>query len=296
MKILLTGAGGLLGSAINAAATARGWTCRPMPRPPLPELPALLDALLDGECDLVIHAAANTNVEACEADPPACYRDNLLLTELIATGAVRANARMLFVSSTGVYGAHGSEPYCEYDAVQPTTHHHRSKALAEERVLTASPRNLVVRTGWLFGGPPANPKNFVARRIDEARAALAAGTAMGSNTQQRGIPCWSDDVAARMLDLAASGLAGTFNCVNNGTASRHEYVSEIVRLAGLPLDVQPTSAAAFNRKARVSDNEMAANWKFDTLGWPPMPDWRDSLATYLATGLAVHVNGESAGK
>jgi dTDP-4-dehydrorhamnose reductase len=292
MKILLTGAGGLLGTAIAAAAAVRGWTCVPLARPPLPEAPARLAALFDGGWDIVIHAAANTNVEQCETDPSACYRDNLLLTELIAHAAARAGTRMLFVSSTGVYGEHSAVPYCEYDAVRPTTHHHRAKALAEDRVLAASGRNLVVRTGWLFGGAPTNPKNFVARRIDEARAALAAGTALTSNAQQRGVPCWSDDVAARMLALAGSGLAGTFNCVNGGNASRHEYVSEIVRLAGLPLAVHPSAAAAFQRKARVSDNEMAVNWKFDTLGWPALPDWRDSLAAYIGGALSAYAARE----
>jgi len=289
MNILLTGAGGLLGTAVRGAAAARGWHCAPFVRTALPDAPAQLAARLSEGWDLVIHAAANTNVELCETDPSACYRDNLLLTELIAAGCARAGIKLLYVSSTGVYGAHGGAPWREYDAVRPTTHHHRSKALAEERVLAAHTANLVVRTGWLFGGAAQTPKNFVARRLDEARTVIANGGTMRSNAQQRGVPCFSGDVAARMLDLGASGLAGTFNCVNSGTASRHEYVQAIVRLAGIDVDVMPADAAAFNRKAAVSDNEMAENWKCDQLGWPAMRDWRAALAAYLEGELAPYV-------
>jgi dTDP-4-dehydrorhamnose reductase len=210
---------------------------------------ALLARELQGY-DLLLHAAANTNVEQCETDPDACYRDNFLLTELLARAAALAGVRMLFVSSTGLYGTASSAPYREYEAAVPTTHHHRSKLLAEQAVLAASPHNLVVRTGWLFGGAAATPKNFVARRIDEARKAAAEGRHIESNTEQRGVPCWNRDVAMRMLDLAAAGVAGVVNCVNSGNASRYEYVAAVVELAGCGVSVQPSGAAGFNRKAR----------------------------------------------
>ena len=290
MKLLLTGAGGLLGAAVTAAAAARGDQCLPLARPRIGEgaggnAVAALAAQLRG-CGLLVHAAANTNVEQCETDPDSCYRDNFLLTELLARAAAQAGVPMLFVSSTGVYGAGGDTPYPEYAPAEPTTHHHRSKLLAEHSVLAAAADNLVVRTGWLFGGAPSNPKNFVARRIDEARKAAAEGRHLESNAEQRGVPSWSHDVATRMLELAAAGVGGVVNCVNSGNASRYDYVKAVVDLAGIAASVQPSSAAGFNRKARVSPNEMADNWKMRMLGWPDMPDWRGSLHAYLRGGLA----------
>ena len=291
MKLLLTGTGGLLGGAVAAVAAARGDQCVPLARPRLDDGadPAMRLAQLAQQLrghELLLHAAANTNVEQCETDPDTCYRDNFLLTELLAQAAAQAGVRMLFVSSTGVYGTAGAAPYREYDAAAPTTHHHRSKLLAEQRVLAAAAGNLVVRTGWLFGGPPAAPKNFVARRIDEARRAADAQGHLESNAEQRGVPSWNRDVAARMLALAAAGVGGVVNCVNSGHASRYEYVAAVVQLAGIDIDVRPSGAAGFQRKAQVSGNEMADNWKMRMLGWPEMPDWRVSLQTYLRTELA----------
>ena len=291
MKLLLTGAGGLLGSALSAAAAARGDSCQALARPPLGQGAAQADLLaqlvqqLRG-ADLLLHAAANTNVEQCETEPEACYRDNFLLSELLARAAAQAGVRMLFVSSTGLYGTGSGAPYREYETAVPTTHHHRSKLLAEQAVLAAAPGNLVVRTGWLFGGAGALPKNFVARRIDEARKALAEGKPLAANSGQHGVPCWTRDVAARMLDLAAAGVTGVVNCVNSGQASRYDYVAAVVQLAGIGVALQPAQAAGFGRKAQVSPNEMADNWKMRMLGWPEMPDWRASLQTYLHSELA----------
>lgn len=294
MKMLLTGASGLLGSAIVKVAQRQGIICVPLARPVLPWNPETIarwSESLQGY-DLVIHAAANTNVEQCELAPDECYRDNFLLTELILKAAANAHARVVFVSSTGIYGAGLNAAYREYDTVQPSTHHHRSKYLAEQAVLAADPRHLVVRTGWLFGGPASNPKNFVARRIDEARAAVCKGF-IESNTEQRGVPCFNEDVAVRILALVDAEMCGIFNCVNSDSASRYEYVSAIVELAGLPIEVRPSGAAVFNRKAKVSNNEMAENWKMSSLGWPAMPGWRTSLAGYIRAELVVP-NGETA--
>jgi dTDP-4-dehydrorhamnose reductase len=290
MKLLLTGASGLLGSAVMQVAGERGDQCMALARPALGRgQPAATAAQLAQSLagyDVLVHAAANANVEACETAPDDCYRDNFLLTELLAQAARLAGVRMVFISSTGLYGTASDAPWREYETPAPTTHHHRSKLLGEQSVLATDARNLVVRTGWLFGGSAANPKNFVARRVDEARAALAAGRHLESNAEQRGVPCWNRDVATRLLDLAAAHVAGVVNCVNSGNASRCEYVAAVVALSGIAVDVKPSTAASFARKARVSNNEMADNWKMAMLGWPDMPDWRASLAAYLQGDLA----------
>lgn len=280
MKILLTGASGLLGSAIAHVAGLHGWQCHALSRDPQ-ELAALAGRL--SAYDVLIHAAANTNVEQCEIDPDRCYQDNWLLTELLAQKAAQAGVRMVFISSTGIYGIAKTAPYKEYDPVTPTTHHHTSKYLAEQTVLRQHRNNLVIRTGWLFGGEYANPKNFVARRVDEARNAQAANQSLiRSNAEQRGVPCYNLDIAERILLLVQKNQYGVFNCVNAGHASRCEYVKKIIELAGIPVDVEPSDAASFNRKARVSNNEMAENWKMAALGMPAMPAWEESLARYIA--------------
>lgn len=284
MRIALTGASGILGESLMARAAMAGFEI----------VPVMRDQLLGGRnslrdavagADVVIHAAANTNVEACELDPAVCYRDNLLLSEQLAEACLVMQRKLVFVSSTGVYGPRQDSPYAEYDAAEPPTHHHRAKHLAESAVLAFSPLNLVIRTGWLFGGSARKPKNFVARRLEEAVAALHTGrTELAANPLQRGNPTFTEDIADRLFEAVRREERGVFNAVNAGHASRLEYVQAIIEAAGLPLRVVPAVADnSFKRVARVSNNECALNWRFATLGYAPMPDWKNSLNRYVAT-------------
>lgn len=285
MRLLISGTSGLLGGALAKMAFEQGHECVALDRSRVvlsleTSAAAALDSCFDN-VDHFVHAAANTNVERCEADPAACHRDNVLLTEMLAAAACRRSVAMTFISSTGVYGSHQTAPWAEYDEARPHTQHHRSKLLGEQRVMLADRSNLVVRTGWLFGGDAQAAKNFVARRILEARVAKQGF--ISSNHQQRGCPTLVNDLAARVLTLISLHASGVFNAVNTGSASRYEYVREIVTRTVPQVNVRPVAARDFNRLAPVSDNEMAVNWRADSLGLPPMRSWQDALIDYLAT-------------
>lgn len=233
-------------------------------------------SMLDG-FDVVIHAAANTNVEQCELMSEASYRDNCFLTEQLFRYARRHGVKFVFISSTGVYGRGKSSPYHEYDAVSPTTVYHRSKLMAEQTVLTCAD-TLVVRAGWLFGGRIDNPKNFVANRLKEIRAVNGSITA---NSGQIGSPTYVRDCARMLLELISDDCMGIYNVVNEGSASRYEYVKQIVELSGAPIDVQPIDACAFKRHADVSENEAAVSYRMRFEERPPLRPWQDALADYM---------------
>lgn len=281
MKVLLTGASGLLGTACRTLFERRGVEVAPLSRDAAWALVNQRHRKGLTSAQVLIHAAANTNVEQCELEPDACYRDNYLLTEGLADICALSSTLLVYISSTGVYGEGQDEPYREYSEVRPTTHHHRAKWLGEQAVLTAARSNLVIRTGWLFGGDFANPKNFVARRIEEATRAAAADKPILSNAEQRGCPTFTDDVAERLLLLIRDGHRGLFNVVNEGTASRLDYVRAIVTSAGLSVPVEAATAASFQRRAKVSSNETAINWRAAALGLAPLPHWQDSLERYI---------------
>lgn len=284
MKIVVTGSSGLFGSEVCRVLKNRNHEIAVFNRAsfPLLEQKNLNKFLLGFDC--IIHAAANTNVENCERDIYECYRDNALLTEKLSFAASMSNCKFVFISSTGVYGSSKiQKPYTEYDDVCPTTHHHKSKVYGENAVLRHNSSSLIIRIGWLFGGNHAYSKNFVARRIEEAFNSTRG--IIYSNDEQFGVPTYVVDAVDMLCHLIDNDEVGIFNMVNSGSASRYDYVVEILSNINSNVEVERVGADHFNRLADVSRNEMAHAMKLEQLGYEPLPAWNESLSIYIQTEL-----------
>lgn len=268
MRAVVAGGGGMLGSAFLEALGPSGIRLARDADPA---------AALAG-ADLLINCAADTRVDAAEADEAAAHAVNAVLAGRLAAAAQSAGAGFVHVSSTGCYGAWKDEPYTEADPLRPTTAHHRTKAEGEALVLAAHPGALVIRTGWLFGGDRGQPKNFVWKRIVEAdgRDEIAC------DDSQRGNPTFVGDLVSQVLALATAGRSGVYNAVGEGVARRSDYVRAIVEAAGLETRVVPAPAGRFARPAPVSPNEGALNARLDAEGLSRMRPWRVALADYVA--------------
>jgi len=217
------------------------------------------------------------DIENAEADIDASYSANAVLPGILASACRKYNVLLVHFSSTGCYGNWKDEPYTEFDPVRPTTLHHKSKAAGEGIVRESGCRSLILRTGWLYGGSILHKRNFVWQRVLEAKEK----SELLSDTSQRGNPTCVSDVAAQMLSLIEVGLAGTFNCVANGAATRFEYVSSIIRSSGLNCRVVAAPPGHFIRRAPVSPNEVAVNYSLNLLALNQMPDWNVALENYV---------------
>ena len=226
--------------------------------------------------DVIIHAAANTNVELCEVDTYDCYRDSTFLTEKLVNASITYNIKFVYISSTGVYGDEvPNRPYHEYDNTRPTTQHHAAKLLSEKYISNAIANHLIIRTGWLFGGG-VNSNDFVSKIFN-----CINDQKIKSNAEQIGVPTYVGDVSDRLLMLIKNDERGVFNVVNEGCASRYSYVNKIVELFGSSVEVRPVDAKDFNRIAPVSNNESAENLKMRMAGYPKMPHWTVALEDYI---------------
>ncbi len=280
MRILLSGASGLLGRAIRKECGARGLTCDALDRSQIEWLGIERNAEILRPYDVFIHAAANTNVEQCETDIFNCYRDNAFLTEKMAKAAQLGKVKFVYISSTGVYGnGVTGRPYHEYDVAAPTTHHHRAKLSGEHHISTTLFDHLIIRTGWLFGAESGHT-DFVSKIIESVKKMDGP---IKSNSQQIGVPTYVGDVARMLLNLIETGETGLFNLVNEGDASRFDYVKTILENFALDVEVIPARSVDFKRFAPVSDNESAINFKLRMAGYDAMPNWRESLFEYISS-------------
>ena len=252
-EVLVAGAGGMLGSAfIHHLGEATGRLGRD--RLDVSRIDTVLDAVDRSGAGIVINCAAHPDVEAAEAAPDEAWRVNALLPGILGQACRRSGAVLVHLSSTGAYGDWKDTAYDEEDPLRPTTVHHRSKAAGEAAVRDSGCEHLIVRTGWLFGGAPSQPKNFVWKRILEA----ATHATMTSDASQCGNPTAVDDVVRQVMATLAAPYRGLVNVVSHGRATRYDYVRRIVAATGLACDVSATTTP-FARAARVSPNESAVN-------------------------------------
>jgi dTDP-4-dehydrorhamnose reductase len=278
MKVLLTGAGGMLGSAFSVALQDVELVCAGRSQLTVTEPRKLFTLIDEIRPSIVVNCAAHVDLEAAERDPDAAYSANWILPGILAAACRRQHALIVHFSSTGCYGREKQEPYSEEDPLRPTTVYHRSKVLGEDAIKEAGCEFLILRTGWLFGGGPTYAKNFVWKRLLEA----LTSERMISDASQTGNPTFVGDVVRQTLLLVDLGLRGTYNCASRGSVSRFEYVRRIVQTAGLPCSVEPTTTP-FPRLARVSPNEAVVNHRLRLLGIDIMPEWGKAVDAYVTS-------------
>lgn len=228
--------------------------------------------------NIIIHAAAFTDVEKCETQIDKAYKVNVIGTQNIINYCIGKDVLLVYISSTGVYGLAKSEPYTEFDDPHPTTVHHKTKFIGEKYIQNHLNKYLIIRTGWLFGGEKHHKKNFVNNRLIDAKN----NKLIYSDNTQIGNPTYVNDLVKQIALLIKSGQYGIFNCVNNAfKVSRYEYVKEIVKLSKEECEVKIAPHDYFERCAPVSSNESALNYKLSLLNIDVMKDWKVSLKEYI---------------
>lgn len=285
MRIGVTGAGGRLGSALvarfsgsaDASPEVIGWTRKEFD---LDEPAAVAQRISSDRPDLVVHAAAWTDVDGCAREPELAMRRNGDATRMLAEACAEAGASLIVVSTNEVFDGErvDRQGYRPDDAVNPPNAYGRSKlagevGASEAYLATTSGSTLtIVRTAWLFG---AGKPDFPARIAAVARAAAAEGRTLRLVTDEIGTPTFVVDLADAIARLAAAGSTGVHHVVNDGTASRAEWARDVFERLGLEVSIEETSLDAFPRASRPP--RWGVLEATDLPGGPLRP-WRDAMA------------------
>jgi dTDP-4-dehydrorhamnose reductase len=275
MRVVITGAKGQLGRQLVAAFA--GNDILEIDFPDDITRPAARELVADHRPDLVVHAAAYTDVDGCEKDPDLAFRVNALGTQNVALGAQQAGASLLHISTNEVFDGARREPYREWDQVNPTSVYARSKAAAEQIVRdTMAGRFYIVRIAWLFG---PGGVNFVTKIL----AAAAKNGGLRVAADEFGNPTYAPDLAAAVARLAPTGHYGIYHLTNAGFCSRFEFAREIMRLTGkADLRVEPILSADWPRPSRPPLHALMGNTSAAAQGLALRP-WQEALAEYLGT-------------
>ena len=282
MKVVVTGAGGMLGRSVMTALAAAGHEAVGLARQDAdvtrPE--TLRHPLKALGPDWVFHLAAFTRVDDCETRADHAHLVNGLGARNVAQAAGEAGAAVLAVSTDYVFAGESTRPYREYDPVGPRSVYGASKLAGEMAVREVTARHIIVRSAWLYG---RGGNNFVDTILARARAAEPLRVV----DDQRGSPTSTTDLAEALVKLASVGQYGTFHCTNGGDCTWHELAVHILARAGIESKVARIDSLALGRPAPRPGYSVLSNLMFEHVTGHRMAHWQAAVDRYLDSGGAL---------
>lgn len=277
MRLLITGAGGQLGSELADLARERGVPAVGLTRAELDvtDRTALSSALEAHRPEVVINCAAWTNVDGAETHREEAYATNATAPRLLAEECARRDVPLMHLSTDYVFDGTSAEPLDESASPAPLSVYGASKLAGEEAVRAVTARHQIVRTSGLYGrdGP-----NFILKVLQRA----ASGAELRVVTDQVTAPTWTAHLAPALLRLAGRGATGTFHLTSAGQTSWHEFATAALDYAGFAVPVRPITTAGLAAAARRPQHALLDNRAWRMLGEAPLPSWREALHGYVA--------------
>lgn len=282
MRVLITGAGGQLGRALQATQPAGVEVlARGHEGLDVADRSALREVIGALRPDWVINAAAYNAVDAAEHDRDRAFAVNASAPAFLAAALAESGGRLLHVSTDFVFAGDQTRPYRPSDRVAPLSVYGESKAAGEAAVREALPdRHLIVRTAWLYDGRSRNFVTTMLALMRERKELRVVDDQIGTPTRARGL-------ALALWSAVAKGLVGTHHWTDAGVASRYDFacaIHAIGREAGrltTPLRIRPVPTSMFPAPARrpaFGILDKAETWA--ALGATPR-HWREALRAEL---------------
>ena len=274
MKIVVTGAGGMLGSDIVAIGSNMSHEIVALDRDDLDVTdPGRVERLIIRERPgAVVNCAAWTKVDGAEEHESAAELVNGEGAGFVADAAAKAGAVVLYPSTDYVFDGAKKGPYTESDETAPLQAYGRSKLAGERATAHFNRNSFIVRTSWLFG---PRGENFVETML---RLGQGGGPVVVVHDQV-GCPTYTGHLAAGMLRLLDGSKFGIHHMAGAGSCSWYEFAMEIFRQAEVVTRVMSSTSDMMERAAERPANSVLASGREMPI---TLPDWKRGLADYLA--------------
>jgi dTDP-4-dehydrorhamnose reductase len=285
MRILVTGAAGLLGSAITEVFRTAGDDVHACVRGTLDivDREAVERRVLEIRPEVIINCAAYNDVDAAESHPVPALQVNAFGVRALAAAARRTDAMLIHYSTDFVFDGETSQPYVEEDPTNPQSVYAASKLLGEWFAPDV-PRHYVLRVESLFGGPgvrTGSRRGSLGTIVDRIRAAEVVPVFVDRTVS----PSYTPDVATATRALIHSGAPwGTYHCVNAGTGTWRDVADAAARMLGVDLRVRELTLASINAPARRPRYCAMSPARLASVGIV-MPSWQDALRRFLENDL-----------
>ncbi|HEU4361481.1 MAG TPA: dTDP-4-dehydrorhamnose reductase [Mycobacterium sp.] len=281
-RIVITGAGGQVGSFLSAQARREGRDVLALTSAQWDITDAAAAERIVQAGDVVINCAAYTAVDAAESDRQRAFAVNATAPGYLAAACARAGARLIHISTdyvfSGDFGGAAPQPYEPDDKTDPLSVYGLSKLAGETAVLGASADAVVVRTAWVYTGGAGNDFVAIMRRLAGGDDTVAVVD------DQVGSPTYVPDLAGALLQIADGRIDHrVLHAANSGAVSRYEQARAVFAEAGAdPARVRPCSSADHPRPAARPGYSALSGADSARAGLVPLRDWRSALTAALA--------------
>lgn len=278
MKLLVTGAAGLVGRALVKHSEAQGDLVIGFDHRGLDitDEQSVKATVSRERPDVVINCAAWTDVDGCELDPQHAQNANALGPELLALACRQIDAQFVTISTDYVFDGEKEGFYTQRDQPNPQSVYARSKLAGERRAQLAWARTSVVRSGYIFGPGGAN---FLSTFLPR----LLRGEHLRVINDSFGTPTYARDLARQLYRLAQLDLPGTYHVVNQGEgASFQDFTRAAVEIVGLDAGLlEAVSLKDLKRPAPRPSNSRLRCLLSEAIGLELPPFWKDSLRDFV---------------
>jgi dTDP-4-dehydrorhamnose reductase len=265
MRVLITGAAGLVGSALADACGTETVALRHRDLD-ITDARTVEETVQRARPEAIFNCAV-IGVDDCEADPALAERLNVIGPAQLAASAERVGAMIVHFSTNYVFDGRRTTgiPYTIDDEPHPINVYGATKLRGERAVADAASRALIIRTSWVFGRGKTSFLSTVAARLARGERVQAIHDTFASTT-------YVHDLVARVLELVNRGHSGTYHVVNDGVCSYETFAREAARIIGAGETlIEPASETRPTPRPRWTPMQCI----------PPLRPWQDALREYV---------------
>ncbi|MBV9849520.1 MAG: dTDP-4-dehydrorhamnose reductase [Armatimonadetes bacterium] len=291
MRILITGAAGMLGTDARRILAEQGHTLLSTDVGPaatgtiapldITDIHALRAVFGEFRPDVVLHGAAYTNVDGCERDPDTAHRVNALGTWAVAGAAEEVGSALVAISTDFVFDGQKGDRYTEFDAPSPVSHYGASKLAGENLARHACHRTYIVRTSWLYG---VHGKNFPYTMLALAKTKPELPVV----ADQIGTPTYTVDLVNTISEIIEAPLYGVYHVSNGGECSWADFARAVLQKTGLghvPVRgiTSDEYAEMFKSPTRRPPYSVMRHYALELMGRDDLRPWDAALDDFLAS-------------
>ena len=274
MKIMILGSEGMLGHDLVDVLSEYELSTTTIETLDITDIDNTIRTVKKNNPDILVHAAAFTDVDGSESNPDLAYKVNALGTRNVAVACQKTDCAMVYICTDYVFDGTSNSTYYEYDQSKPLGVYGKTKYAGEVYIRDILNKFYIIRTSWLYGyhGP-----NFVNTMLNLAKTTDNISVV----NDQIGSPTYTVDLANAIALLIKKPSYGIYHITNSDYCSWYDFAKEIFKQSNVEVNLKPVTTEEYPRPASRPKFSVLENYNWKMEGYPKIRSYKEALTDYL---------------